>query len=188
MEPFPLGSTVRTNEHAEQDTCRSRGWYRARDERLRPANRGGRRGSPYVAIDSEPLPKLIVDPTPLTAGSPMASSRSSLGGERAYRSRGARAATLNVSPRSASARTHRRCTLGLGREANDVNTISVAGLPPGWPASDAGRVGRRPTPRFAGCTGCQTDGDGGSRRAVSLQLKVMTRASRSSVAVESDAS
>jgi hypothetical protein len=71
--------------------------------------------SPYVTIENEPPPKLIVDPTPLAAGlahdivwNPISC------GERAYRTgvRGRRA--QRIATDRASARTHRRPALGLG--------------------------------------------------------------------------
>src|SRR5262245_66113705 len=42
--------------------CSSRGWHRARHERLRPEREEVRAASPYAAIENEPALKLIVDP------------------------------------------------------------------------------------------------------------------------------
>ena len=50
------------HDPAHQDACRSRGWNRARYERLRPEREEVRGASPYDTIENEPAPKLIVDP------------------------------------------------------------------------------------------------------------------------------
>ena len=71
--------------------------------------------SPYVAIENESPPKLIVDTTPLAAGLAHDIVWISIScGERAYRTsvRGKRA--QRISTDRASARTRRRPALGLG--------------------------------------------------------------------------
>ena len=70
--------------------------------------------SPYVAIENEPPPKLIVDPTPLAGGPAHCIVGLILCGERAYRTsvRGRRAQCIPTG--RASAHTRRRPALGLG--------------------------------------------------------------------------
>ena len=87
--------------------------------------------SPYVAVDREPPPKLIVEPTPLAPG--LAHGIVWI----RYRVENVRivpvfgAAALNVSPRIGHLHVHIDDVPWGWVEANDVNTISVAGLPPG---------------------------------------------------------
>jgi Family of unknown function (DUF6130) len=88
--------------------------------------------SPYVAIENEPPPKLIVDPTPLTAG--LAHDIVWI----QYRAENVRivlvfgAGPLNVSPRIGHLHVHLDdLPWGWVEATNDNNTISVAGLPPG---------------------------------------------------------
>ena len=87
--------------------------------------------SPYVAIENEAPPKLIVDPTPLAAG--LAHDIVWI----QYHAENVRivpvfgAAALNVSPRIGHLHIHLDDLPWGWVEASDNNTISVAGLPPG---------------------------------------------------------
>jgi Family of unknown function (DUF6130) len=87
--------------------------------------------SPYVAIENEPPPKLIVDPTPLAAGLAMGIVWIQ------YRVENVRivpvfnAGALNVSPRIGHLHVHVDDLPWGWVEASENNTISVAGLPPG---------------------------------------------------------
>jgi uncharacterized protein DUF6130 len=89
-----------------------------------------RGGSPYIAIENEPAPKLIVDP-PLAAGLAQGIFQAQ------YRVENVRivpvfgAGALNVSPRVG----HLHITVDdlpwLWADASDNNTVDIAGLPPG---------------------------------------------------------
>jgi hypothetical protein len=88
--------------------------------------------SPYVAIENEAPPKLIVDPTPLAAG--LAHDIVWI----RYHAENVRivpvfgAGALNVSPRIGHLHVHiDDLPWGWVEAAPDNNTISVAGLPPG---------------------------------------------------------
>ena len=88
--------------------------------------------SPYVAIENEPPPKLIVYPTPLAAG--LAHDIVWI----QYRAENVRivpvfgASALNVSPRIGHLHIHiDDVPWGWVEATPDNNTISVAGLPPG---------------------------------------------------------
>ncbi|QIE26342.1 hypothetical protein SBC1_43820 (plasmid) [Caballeronia sp. SBC1] len=87
--------------------------------------------SPYVAIDNEPPPKLIVDPTPLAAGLAHGIVWIQYRVENVHIVPVFGAAALNVSPRIGHLHVHIDDLPWGWVEANDVNTISVAGLPPG---------------------------------------------------------
>src|SRR5271154_2818634 len=86
--------------------------------------------SPYVAIENEAPPKLIVDPTPLAAG--LAHDIVWI----QYHAENVRivpvfgAGALNVSPRIGHLHVHIDDLPWGWVEASDNNTISVAGLPP----------------------------------------------------------
>jgi hypothetical protein len=121
---------ARKNDHAYQNACRSRGWYRARYERFRPEYNGGLRRSPYVAIENEPPPKLIVDPTPLAAALAHGIVWTQYCAENVHIVPVFGAGALNVSPRIGHLHISRRRPALGWVEASD-NTISVAGLPPG---------------------------------------------------------
>src|SRR5215831_14806 len=89
------------------------------------------RGStPYLAIENEPPPKLIVDP-PLAAG--LAQGIVWI----QYRVENARivpvfeAGALNVSPRVGHLHIHFDDLPWLWADASDLNTIDLAGVPPG---------------------------------------------------------
>ena len=90
-----------------------------------------RDASPYVAIENESPPKLIVDPTPLAAG--LAHDIVWI----QYHAENVRivpvfgAGALNVSPRIGHLHIHVDDLPWGWVEASDNNTISVAGLPPG---------------------------------------------------------
>jgi hypothetical protein len=90
-----------------------------------------RGASPYVAIENEPPPKLIVDPTPLAEGRPIGLVWIQ------YRVENVRivpvfgAGALNVSPRIGHLHIHLDDLPWGWVEASDNNTISVANLPPG---------------------------------------------------------
>ena len=89
------------------------------------------RGStPYLAIENEPPPKLIVDP-PLAAG--LAQGIVWI----QYRVENVRilpvfgAGALNVSPRVGHLHIHVDDLPWLWADASDLNTIDIAGMPPG---------------------------------------------------------
>ena len=91
-----------------------------------------RDGSPYVAIENEPPPKLTVDPTPLAAG--LAHDIVWM----QYHAENVRivpvfgTGALNVSPRIGHLHVHiDDLPWGWVEATGDNNTISVAGLPPG---------------------------------------------------------
>jgi hypothetical protein len=90
-----------------------------------------RGASPYVAIENEPPPKLIVDRTPLAAG--LAHDIVWI----KYHAENVRivpvfgTSALNVSPRIGHMHVHMDDLPWGWVEASDNNTISVAGLPPG---------------------------------------------------------
>src|SRR5215469_14669634 len=90
-----------------------------------------RDASPYVAIENQPPPKLIVDPTPLAEGRPIGLVWIQ------YRVENVRivpvfgAGALNVSPRIGHLHIHLDDLPWGWVEASDNNTISVAGLPAG---------------------------------------------------------
>jgi hypothetical protein len=90
-----------------------------------------REASPYIAIENEAPPKLIVDPTPLAEGRPIGLVWIQ------YRVENVRivpvfgAGALNVSPRIGHLHVHLDDLPWGWVEASDNNTISVAGLPPG---------------------------------------------------------
>ena len=91
-----------------------------------------RGASPYVAIENEPPPKLIVDPTPIAAG--LAHDIIWI----KYHAENVRivpvfgASALNVSPRIGHLHVHvDDLPWGWVEATGDNNTISVAGLPPG---------------------------------------------------------
>lgn len=90
-----------------------------------------RRASPYVAIQNEPPPKLILNPTPLAAGL----ARGIVWIQ--YRAVNVRivpvfgAGALSVSPRIGHLHVHVDDVPWGFVEDSDNNTISVAGLAPG---------------------------------------------------------
>src|SRR5271155_1896658 len=88
--------------------------------------------SPYVAIENEAPPKLIVDPTPLAAGlaHDIVWIQYHAENVRIVPVFGARA--LNASPRIGHLHVHMDdLPWGWVEATPDNNTISVAGLPPG---------------------------------------------------------
>jgi hypothetical protein len=90
-----------------------------------------RGASPYVAIENEPQPKLIVDATPLPAGLAHGIVWFQYRVENAHIVPVFGAGALNVSPRIAHLHVHVDDLPWGWVEASDNNTISVAGLPPG---------------------------------------------------------
>ena len=87
--------------------------------------------SPYAAIESEPPPKLIVDPTPLAAGLAHGIVWIQYRVENVHIVPVFGAGALNVSPRIGHLHVHVDDVPWGWVEASDNNTISVAGLPPG---------------------------------------------------------
>jgi Family of unknown function (DUF6130) len=87
--------------------------------------------SPYVAIENEPPPKLIVDPTPLAAGLAHGIVWIKYRLENVHIVPVFGAGALNVSPRIGHLHIHVDDLPWGWVEASDNNTISVAGLPPG---------------------------------------------------------
>ena len=88
--------------------------------------------SPYVAIENEPPPKLIVDPTPLAAGLARGIVWIQYHAENVRIVPVFGASALNVSPRIGHLHIHMDdLPWGWVEATGDNNTISVAGLPPG---------------------------------------------------------
>ena len=87
--------------------------------------------SPYAAIENEPPPKLIVDPTPLAAGLAHGIVWIQYRVENVHIVPVFGAGALNVSPRIGHLHVHVDDVPWGWVEASDNNTISVAGLPPG---------------------------------------------------------
>jgi hypothetical protein len=87
--------------------------------------------SPYVAIEKEPPPKLIVDPTPLATGLAHGIVWIQYRVENVHIVPVFGAGALNVSPRVGHLHVHVDDLPWGWVEASDNNTISVAGLPPG---------------------------------------------------------
>jgi hypothetical protein len=87
--------------------------------------------SPYVAIENEPAPKLIVNPTPLAAGLALGIVWIQYRVENVHIVPVFGAGGLNVSPRIGHLHVHLDDLPWGWVEASDNNTISVAGLPPG---------------------------------------------------------
>ena len=112
-----------------------------------------RGASPYVAIENEPPPKLIVDPTPLAAG--LAHGLVWI----QYRAENVRilpvfgAGALNVSPRIGHLHVHIDDVPWGFVEDGGNNTISIAGLPPGKHKMHVELVDAAHHV-FAGCTEC----------------------------------
>ena len=87
--------------------------------------------SPYVAIENEAPPKLIVDPTPLAAGLAHGIVWIQYHAENVRIVPVFGAGALNSSPRIGHLHVHIDDLPWGWVEASDNNTISVAGLPPG---------------------------------------------------------
>ncbi len=90
-----------------------------------------RGASPYIAIENEPPPKLVVDPTPLAAGLAHDIVWIQYRVENVHIVPVFGAGALNVSPRIGHLHVHVDDLPWGWVEASDNNTISVAGLPPG---------------------------------------------------------
>ena len=91
-----------------------------------------RGASPYVAIENEPPPKLVVDPTPLAAGLAHGIVWVQYRVENVHIVPVFGAGALNVSPRIGHLHIHLDdLPWGWVEATSDNNTISVAGLPPG---------------------------------------------------------
>ena len=90
-----------------------------------------RGASPYVAIENEPPPKLVVDPRPLAAGLAHDIVWIQYRVENVHIVPVFGAGALNVSPRIGHLHIHVDDLPWGWVEASDNNTISVAGLPPG---------------------------------------------------------
>jgi Family of unknown function (DUF6130) len=87
--------------------------------------------SPYAAIENEPPPRLIVDPTPLAAGLAHGIVWIQFRVENVHIVPVFGAGALTVSPRIGHLHVHVDDVTWGWVEASDNNTISVAGLPPG---------------------------------------------------------
>lgn len=98
---------------------------------LAQSTREVRGASPYVAIDQESPPKLIVDPTPLAAGLAQGIVWIQYRVENVHIVPVFGTGALNVSPRIGHLHIHVDDLPWGWVEASDNNTISVAGLPPG---------------------------------------------------------
>jgi hypothetical protein len=110
--------------------------------------------SPYVAIENEPSPKLIVDPTPLAAGLAHGLAWIKYRVENVHIVPVFGAGALNVSPRIGHLHVHLDDLPWGWVEASDNNTISVAGLPPGQHKMLVELV--NPEHRvFSGCAECR---------------------------------
>jgi hypothetical protein len=86
--------------------------------------------SPYVAIENEPEPKLIVDP-PLAAGLAQGIVWIQFRVENVHIVPVFGAGALNVSPRVGHLHIHFDDLPWLWAHATDLNTIDLAGVPPG---------------------------------------------------------
>ena len=112
-----------------------------------------RDASPYVAIENQPPPKLILDPTPLAAGL----SHGLVWIQ--YRAENVRilpvfgAGALSVSPRIGHLHVHIDDVPWGFVEDGGNNTISIAGLPPGKHKMHVELVDAAHHV-FAGCTEC----------------------------------
>jgi len=99
----------------------------AHDDNSAKAFRGA---SPYVAIENEPAPKLIVDP-PLPEGLAVGVFWAQYRVENVHIAQVFGASALNVSPRVG----HLHITVDdlpwWWADASDNNTVDIAGLPPG---------------------------------------------------------
>jgi hypothetical protein len=110
--------------------------------------------SPYVAIENEPPPKLIVNPTPLAAGLAHGLAWIQYRVENVHIVPVFGAGALNVSPRIGHVHVHLDDLPWGWVEASDNNTISVAGLPPGQHKMLVELV--NPEHRvFSGCAECR---------------------------------
>ncbi|MBV8125800.1 MAG: hypothetical protein JOY60_01220 [Burkholderiaceae bacterium] len=87
--------------------------------------------SPYVSIENEAQPKLIVDPVPLARGLAIGIVWIQYRVENVHVVPVFGAGAVNVSPRVGHLHVHMDDLPWGWVEASDNNTISVAGLPPG---------------------------------------------------------
>ena len=110
--------------------------------------------SPYAAIENEPPPKLIVDPTPLAAGLAHGIVWIQYRVENVHIVPVFGAGALNVSPRIGHLHVHVDDVPWGWVEASDNNTISVAGLPPGQHKLRVELVNAEHHV-FAGCAECR---------------------------------
>src|SRR5215470_14306637 len=90
-----------------------------------------RGASPYVAIENESLPKLIVDPTPLATGLAHGIVWIQYRAENVHIVPVFGAGALNVSPRVGHLHIHFDDLPWLWADPSGVNTIDLAGVPPG---------------------------------------------------------
>ena len=91
-----------------------------------------RNASPYAAIENEPPPKLIVDPTPLAAGLAQGIVWIQYRAANVHIVPVFGTSALTVSPRIGHLHVHiDDLPWGWVEATGDNNTISVAGLPPG---------------------------------------------------------
>jgi hypothetical protein len=110
--------------------------------------------SPYVTIENEPPPRLIVDPTPLAAGLAHDIVWIQYRAENVHIVPVFGAGALNVSPRIGHLHIHVDDVPWGWVEASDNNTISVAGLPPGQHKMLVELVNAEHR-IFAGCAECR---------------------------------
>ena len=89
-----------------------------------------RGATPYVAIENEPAPKLIVDP-PLPEGLPIGIFWAQYRVENVHIVPVFGKGALNVSPRVGHLHVHVDDLPWLWADASDINTIDLAGMPPG---------------------------------------------------------
>jgi hypothetical protein len=113
-----------------------------------------RGASPYIAIDNEPPPKLIVDTTPLAAGLTHGLVWIQYRVENVHVVPVFGTGALNVSPRIGHLHVHLDDLPWGWVEASDNNTISVAGLPPGQHKMLVELVNTEHRV-FAGCAECR---------------------------------
>lgn len=114
-----------------------------------------RGASPYVAIQNEPPPKLILDPTPLPAGLALGIVWIQFRVENVHMVPVFGAGAANASPRIGHLHVHIDDLPWGWVEASDGdNTISVAGLPPG-PHKLRVELVNSEHHVFAGCTECE---------------------------------
>jgi len=115
-------------------------------------NEGGG-ASPYVAIENEAAPKLIVDPQPLPAGLAIGIVWIQYRVQNVHVVPVFGAGGLNVSPRIGHLHVHVDDLPWGWVEASDNNTISVAGLPAG-PHKMLIELVNSQHRVFPGCTEC----------------------------------
>jgi len=113
-----------------------------------------RGASPYAAIENEPAPKLVLDPTPLPTGLAHGIVWIQYRVENVHIVPVFGTGAISVSPRVGHLHVHIDDVPWGWVEAGDNNTISVAGLPPGQHKMFVDLVNSEHHV-FPGCTECK---------------------------------